>query len=85
MAKVANKWLDDMPTNTLKGNDTGSAGVPKDLTVSEARSLLNISASETHFYARIVTEIQSANAVVPLIQFDNYGNVMVELSSEGDM
>ena len=39
---ITNTELADMAANTLKGNDTGGAGDPKDLTASEARALLNV-------------------------------------------
>jgi hypothetical protein len=37
---VDNAHLTDMPANTIKGNDTGSAGDPKDLTTAEVKVLL---------------------------------------------
>jgi len=37
---VDNTLLADMPANTLKGNNTGATGDPKDLTVSQARDLI---------------------------------------------
>jgi len=37
---VLNPYLADMPAHTLKGNATDAAGVPQDLSVSEAAALL---------------------------------------------
>lgn len=37
---VLNSKLSDMPTLTLKGNDTGATADPKDLTVSETKTML---------------------------------------------
>jgi hypothetical protein len=39
---VDNTKAADMPANTLKGNDTGGAADPKDLTAAEARTLLDV-------------------------------------------
>lgn len=39
---IDNTKAADMPANTLKGNDTGATGNPKDLTPAEVRSLLNV-------------------------------------------
>jgi hypothetical protein len=39
---ITNAKLANMPTLTIKGNDTGGTADPKDLTVSEAQSLLNV-------------------------------------------
>ena len=40
---ITNTKLADMPTATIKGNDSLSTDSPQDLTVSEVRTLLNIS------------------------------------------
>ena len=37
---ITNAKLSDMPAYTLKGNDTGATGDPKDLTVAEVKTLL---------------------------------------------
>jgi parallel beta-helix repeat protein len=39
---VSNAKAADMPTLTMKGNDTGGTADPKDLTVSEVQTLLNV-------------------------------------------
>lgn len=44
---VTNVKAADMPALTLKGNDTGSSADPKDLTVTQAQSLLNVSDGAT--------------------------------------
>lgn len=40
---ITNTKLDDMPANTFKGRDNTGTGDPKDLTVSQVKSLLGIS------------------------------------------
>jgi hypothetical protein len=44
---VSNTKAADMPALTLKGNDTGSVADPKDLTVVEVQSLLNVADGAT--------------------------------------
>lgn len=49
-AKIVDKAVDntklaDMPTLTIKGNDTGTAGPPKDLTVAETVAMLNVAST----------------------------------------
>lgn len=39
---VTNAKLDDMPTHTIKGNDSGSSDVPQDLTGTEVTVLLDV-------------------------------------------
>lgn len=45
MSGISNRWLEQVPTKTLKGNDLESSGVVKDLTVSEIRTMLGITAT----------------------------------------
>lgn len=54
-ATVTNASLATMPTLTLKGNVTGGAAVPTDLTASSAKTLLAISASDVSGLALIAT------------------------------
>lgn len=42
MSQVSNKFLKEMPTLTLKGNNTGGTANPLDLTVSQVQSMLSI-------------------------------------------
>jgi len=59
MAKVKNKWLDEMPAKTIKGNDTSGAGDPKDLTVSEVLALLGSAPIASTVYILPVVETPS--------------------------
>jgi len=57
---VTNSNLATMPANTIKGNNTGSAATPIDLTVAQVQSMLAVSAVTT-----IVTFTSSGTWTVP--------------------
>jgi len=40
MSRIKNKWLDDAPAKTIKGNDASTVGQIKDLTGAQAIALL---------------------------------------------
>ena len=42
MAKIKNQWLESVPANTLKGNDTTTQNSVKDLTPTEVINMLNV-------------------------------------------
>ena len=44
---VTNTKLDNMLALTIKGNDTGALGNPKDLTVAETKAMLDLAGSDT--------------------------------------
>lgn len=47
MAKISNKFLDQVPANTIKGNNTGSTANITDLTIPQVQTMLGITASVT--------------------------------------
>jgi len=47
MSQLVNKFLAQMPTLTLKGNDTGSTANPADLTVAQVQAMLSIPTSSS--------------------------------------
>jgi hypothetical protein len=54
-AAITNVKLANMPTLTLKGNNTGSSAAPLDLTVSQVQTLLGITTSSWQTYTPTVT------------------------------
>lgn len=72
MAQINNKFLTQMPALTIKGNDTGVASNPKDLTVSQVTAMLGgvgfIGASVTGTFSGAA----SANdpVILPTITYD---------------
>ena len=45
MSQVVNKFLAQMPADTLKGNNTGSLANPMDLTVADVNTMLGTNAA----------------------------------------
>jgi len=80
MAKVKNKWLDEMPAKTIKGNDTSGAGDPKDLTVSEVLALLGPAPTS---YALPLVETPSTITRSPVDA--TIPELIYELDSDGDL
>ena len=86
MPKLTNNWLANMPTNTIKGNDTGGSAVPKDLTGQEVIDLLGISVIEpAQLIAVPIVELPSTivrdpvDATIPelLYEYDSAGDLDV--------
>jgi len=61
---VTNDKLAQMPSLTIKGNDTGGAADPKDLTASEVRTLLGLGSAA-------VLNTGVLNGTIPLVGVDN--------------
>ncbi len=49
MSKITNKFLAQAPTNTLKGNNSGSTANVTDLTATQVKTLLAIAATDAAY------------------------------------
>jgi len=83
MSKIKNKWLANMPANTMKGNDTSGTAVPKDLTVAEIVAMLGTTITGSDMYSFPVVETPSTIVRTG----DDLGEpeLVYELDSDGDL
>jgi len=82
MSKISNKFLAQVPANTLKGNNTGSTANVVDLTVSQIKTLLAYvpgdiaytPTSPTSWPSPAPTTVQEAlDALIHIINTNVYG------------
>jgi uncharacterized protein len=49
MSKITNKFLAQVPANTLKGNNTGSTANVVDLTITQVKTILAIAGTDVAY------------------------------------
>ena len=84
MARIQNKWLAEAPAETIKGNDQASAGIVKDLTVSQVLAMLGISGSSDNLQAIPVVETPAVYQVHIESAVD-YPEIVCEYDESGDL
>jgi hypothetical protein len=80
-ANVTNPKLANMPANTLKGNNTGAAATPLDLTVAQTRAMLGLTDAATgNGTTNYVTKFTGANTIGNSQIQDNGTNVGIGIA-----
>lgn len=57
MSRISNKWLEQMPAMTVKGNNSGTIDDVKDLSVSELLNMIGLSNPCTYPKYKILSGI----------------------------
>jgi len=84
MSRIHNNWLANAPAETLKGNDQASAGIVKDLTISQVLTMLGISGASSNVQAIPVVETPAEYQVHVESGID-FPEIVYDYDADGDL